>query len=91
VAVGHDPAERFLLTVSHSGRAVFSTETWERVARCYEIVYPADGRIAGIGPLEGTSIVMIESYDGGVMRLRVAGWDVAAESSVIVVSRPPQN
>jgi hypothetical protein len=91
VAVGCDAAERFLLTVSHSGRGVFSTETWERLARRHEVVYPTDGRIEGIGPLEGMSIRVIESYDGSVMRLRVAGWDVAAESSGITVSRPPHN
>ena len=31
--MGLDESGQYLLTVSHSGRAVFSTRTWERIAR----------------------------------------------------------
>jgi hypothetical protein len=33
VAMRFDPSGEYLLRVSHSGRGVFSTRTWERVAR----------------------------------------------------------
>ena len=91
MAIGCDPTGRFLLTVSHSGRGVFSTETWERVARSYEVTYPVSGACAGIGPIAGMSIPVLESYDGSVMRLRVREFDVTAESSGIVVTRAPHN
>jgi hypothetical protein len=87
VAIGVDRAERFLLTVSHSGRGVFSTGTWERVARCREVVYPADGWCTGIGPLAGVRVRVVESYDGRPMRLTVAGWDVVADGSNFTLTR----
>jgi hypothetical protein len=60
VAVGFDPTGSYLLTVSHSGRGVFSTKTWERLARDYALAYPVDGRAIGIGPIEGLSVVVAE-------------------------------
>jgi hypothetical protein len=33
VAMGFDNTGKYLLTVSHSGRGVFVTETWKPVAR----------------------------------------------------------
>ena len=69
VAVGFDAAGKFLLTVSHSGRGVFSTATWERVARDATVVYPDAGMISGIGPLDGVSVPVKEvDYDTGVLR-----------------------
>ena len=56
VAAGFDTAGKYLLTVSHSGRGVFSTATWERVARDASVIYPDAGTIAGIGPLDGISV-----------------------------------
>ena len=53
MAVGFDATGKYLLTVSHSGRGVFSTESWERVARDYELVYPEEGIALGIGPAPG--------------------------------------
>lgn len=60
VAAGFDERGEFLLTVSHSGRGVFRVGTWERVARDYQVVYPADGACAGIGPLAGQVISVTE-------------------------------
>ena len=57
--MGLDDSQEYLLTVSHSGRGVFSTRSWDRIARDYAIVYPSGGRCAGIGPLEGRSIVVV--------------------------------
>jgi len=69
VAAGFDPAGAYLLTVSHDGRGVFSTDTWERVARDSALAYPTDGRAVGIGPIEGLSIPITEiDYDTGDLR-----------------------
>ena len=60
VAMGFDPAGKFLLTVSHSGRGVFRVDTWERVARDSALAYPVDGKAEGIGPLDGQMIDVAE-------------------------------
>jgi len=62
VAMGFDASGKFLLTVSHSGRGVFSTDTWERVARDYGLSYPDGGKALGIGPLEG-QVIKVEQRD----------------------------
>jgi hypothetical protein len=56
VAMGFDPNGDYLLVVSHAGRGVFSTKTWERVARNRDFAYPASGHGIGIGPIDGVSI-----------------------------------
>ena len=58
--MGFDPTGEFLLTISHSGRGVFSTKTWERVARNYALAYPEAGIGRGIGPLEGLEVPVVE-------------------------------
>jgi hypothetical protein len=66
VAAGFDPTGAYLLTVSHAGRGVFSTETWERIARDEGIAYPENGFAVGIGPIEGLLIPVSEiDYDSG--------------------------
>jgi hypothetical protein len=60
VAVGFDQSGEYLLTISHSGRGVFSTKTWERLAREPELRYPEDGLGIGIGPIDGEMIPIIE-------------------------------
>jgi hypothetical protein len=60
VAAGFDATGGYLLTVSHSGRGVFSTKTWERLARDPVVVYPKNGLSEGIGPLSGTAIPVHE-------------------------------
>jgi hypothetical protein len=60
VAMGFDSTGKFLLTVSHSGRGVFSTDTWERVARDSKLCYPEDGKSRGIGPLDGQVIEVVK-------------------------------
>jgi hypothetical protein len=59
VAMGFDATGKFLLTVSHTGRGVFSTDTWERIARDLRLVYPENGKALGIGPLEGQRIDVV--------------------------------
>ena len=69
VAAGFDSAGEYLLTVSHSGRGVFSTATWERVARDTAHAYPEAGVAVGIGPLDGVSVPVREiDYDTGQLR-----------------------
>ena len=60
VAMGFDPSGKYLLTVSHSGRGVFSTGTWERISRDPQLAYPENGRVDGIGPIEGQVIDVME-------------------------------
>ncbi|MBI1827751.1 MAG: hypothetical protein HY287_07805 [Planctomycetes bacterium] len=60
VAVGFDSTETYLLTVTHSGRGVFSTNDWKRVARDYALAYPDEAQAIGIGPIEGQIIAVAE-------------------------------
>ena len=62
VAVGFDPTEKYLLAISHNGRGVFSTKTWERIARNPELAYPENGIGIGIGPISGARIPVVEMY-----------------------------
>jgi hypothetical protein len=69
VAAGFDPSGDYLLAVSHAGRGVFSTTTWERIARDSALAYPSDGHALGIGPIDGLSIPVTEiNYDTGALR-----------------------
>jgi hypothetical protein len=64
IAAGFDPAGKYLLAVSHSGRGVFSTATWEKVARDATPAYPENGHTQGIGPLAGVAVSVREiDYD----------------------------
>jgi hypothetical protein len=66
VAAGFDPSGRYLLTVSHAGRGVFSVGNWQRVARDSELAYPEGGHAVGIGPMEGMVVPISElNYDTG--------------------------
>ncbi len=60
VAMGFDDTGKYLLTVTHSGRGVFASDTWERVARDGETAYPEGGKAIGIGPIEGKTIPVLE-------------------------------
>jgi len=70
VAAGFDASGAYLLTISHSGRGVFSTRTWQRVARDAELAYPVNGIGVGIGPISGQAIPITEmDFDSGHMTL----------------------
>ncbi len=70
VAVGFDPSGAYLLVITHSGRGVFSTQTWERVSRSTSPAYPEEGVGIGIGPIDGPTIPVDEmNYDTGEMRV----------------------
>jgi hypothetical protein len=88
VAVGFDASGAYLLTISHSGRGVFSTTTWERVARNPGLAYPKDGKGVGIGPIEGQEIPVVEfDSTSGIVEARSADGRIIlrCESSGIVV------
>ena len=90
VAVGFDATGHYLLTVSHSGRGVFRTADWVRVARDSTLAYPKDGTAVGIGPIEGMTIPVAEldsDHDvslrspTGLLTLRCASDGIVIESS----------
>ena len=90
VAMGFDPSGSYLLVVSHSGRGVFSVESWTRVARDATTLYPSRGVIEGIGPLAGLEIAVHER-DGveEVIRLRSPRGDLellGEEDSIAIKS-----
>lgn len=60
VAMGFDATGTFLLTVTHSGRGVFTAGNWERVARDPKLAYPDAGKAIGIGPIDGQVIEVQE-------------------------------
>ena len=60
VAIGFDATGQFLLTVTHSGRGVFSVGSWQRIARDTSPAYPENGKAIGIGPLQGQVIPVAE-------------------------------
>ena len=60
VAAGFDPTGKFLLTISHDGRGLFTVGSWERVARDPQLAYPEGGVAIGIGPIEGMRIPVTE-------------------------------
>jgi hypothetical protein len=70
VAVGFDASESYLLTITLSGRGVFSTRTWERLARDTALAYRSDGVGIGIGPINGQIIPITEmNYAIGEVRV----------------------
>ena len=88
VTAGFDPGGKYLLTISHFGRGVFSTESWLRVARDYGLAYPENGNGVGIGPIEGQVIPVTEmDYASGTMQLQSPDGRIRlkCESSEIVV------
>jgi hypothetical protein len=91
VAVGFDPCVEYLLVITHSGRGVFSTRTWERIARSTELAYPEGGVGVGIGPIGGQAIpVTVMDYESGHMRVVSPDGRIVleCESSGIAVSAP---
>jgi len=62
VAMGFDSSGNYLLTISHSGRGVFATDTWVRVSRDDKPQYPEDGKAIGIGPIVG-EVIKVEQRD----------------------------
>jgi len=70
VAMGFDRSGEYLLTISHSGRGLFSTRTWKRLARDPALAYPTDGCGIGIGPIAGVAVEVAETnYDSEQLEL----------------------
>lgn len=69
VAAGFDSTGAYLLVISHSGRGVFATSSWERVARDSCKAYPENGQAIGIGPIEDIRISVNEKdHATGLLR-----------------------
>jgi hypothetical protein len=89
VAAGFDPTGKFLLTVSHSGRGIFSVGTWDRIARDNTQAYPSNGHAIGIGPLAGQTVAVTEKdYETGELQLRSLDgvFELAYDSGVIAIT-----
>ena len=89
IAMGFDPTGEYLLVISHSGRGVFSTKTWERVSRDTELAYPENGHGIGLGPIDGMSIEITEkNYDTDELAVTTPDGLVRLdyESGIITVS-----
>ena len=89
VAVGFDATGQFMLTISHSGRGVYDTVTWQRVARDGSLAYPSDGVAIGIGPIDVERIPITEiNYDSGTLQLRGPKGDftVSYECGIAIVA-----
>ena len=93
VAAGFDSSGHYLLTVSHSGRGVFSTDTWAKVARDSAPANPEGGRVVGIGPLAGEAIAVVEK-NYVTDRLQLVSPDgkfaIAYESGDLTITQPDQ-
>jgi hypothetical protein len=69
IAAGFDSTGSYLLTISHSGRGVYATASWELVARDTQLAYSKDGLGVGIGPIDGVQIPIKEiDYETGRLR-----------------------
>ena len=91
MAVGFDASGSYLLTISHSGRGVYRTDKWERIARDYQLAYPEDGVGTGIGPIAGLKVPITEmDYDTGKFNVVSPNGKVTleCESSGIAVKGP---
>src|SRR4051812_12593163 len=90
VAIGFDPTGRYALVISHSGRGVFDTQTWQRVARDPALAYPENGEAEGIGPLKGQRLKVSEiNYDDSTLHVVGPNGDFAmsyAEGTIDVSS-----
>jgi hypothetical protein len=89
VAMGFDATGKYLLTVTHSGRGVFTTDTWERVSRDSALAYPIDGKAVGIGPIDG-QLITVEERDERCDRIEIQSPDgrcrLVGESDGITVT-----
>src|SRR5262245_33383640 len=90
VAVGFDSSGSHLLAVTHSGRGVFDTKTWERVARDSALAYPDNGYCIGIGPIAGQAIKVAEMDSERPLEITApdGATSLYCESSGIQVTAP---
>jgi len=89
IAAGFDESGKYLLTISHSGRGVFAVGTWERLARDSEPAYPSGGRVAGIGPINGQLIQVVEkNFQTDELRLTApdGAFSLIYQSGVVEIS-----
>ena len=87
VALAFAGADHYLLVVTHSGRGVFDLDSGECVARDRTVLYPQEGSIAGLGPLQGEPITVAEYNfeDDLVLESENGRYRVVGDSSFLVV------
>ena len=90
VTAGFDQSGRFLLTVSHDGRGVFDTSSWERVARDRNLAYPENGYAIGIGPISDLRIPVAERKDSAELEFRCPDGSLFYYSEGTVTIDPPK-
>ena len=90
--VGFSANDRFLLTLTHSGRGVFECWTGQRVARDalddWSYFDEASGIALGIGPIAGERIQVGGLMSGRQLMHEAAGWQVTASEAGVVVQQP---
>jgi hypothetical protein len=87
IAVGFDVTGAYMLAISHAGRGVFSTRTWELLARDRDVAYPTDNIGLGIGPIDGQAITIAELDSDHEIRLMSpdGAFELECESSGIAL------
>ena len=91
VAAGFDPTGAYLLAVSHSGRGVFETTSWVRVARDSNLAYPKNGYAIGIGPIDGVTILVSEiDYNTGQLQFSSPDgkWSFEYDEGTLTINGP---
>ena len=90
VAAGFDASGMYLLAISHNGRGVFDTRTWQRVARDDSKAYPLAGVGLGIGPIEGQRVTVSSvDFETGTLTIQhpVENVSISYEAGMITVTR----
>ena len=78
--MGFDATAEYLLVISHAGRGLFSTTTWQRVARDTALAYPENGYGVGIGPIDGVRVPVTEmDFDTEIVSLKSPDGTISVE------------
>ncbi len=88
--MGFDVTGSYLLTVSHSGRGVFSVGRWELLARDRTISCLVEGEAVGIGRVKGV-VIRVVQRDENKERIKIESpddkYELIGESDGIEVLR----
>ena len=91
VALTFDENEQYLFVCSHSGRGIYDLATGERISRDYEVIYPQNGSIDGIGPLNRINLQVSEyDFENQLIVLSPSGkYRALGESDNIIIEERP--
>jgi hypothetical protein len=80
VAMGFACDGEYLLVIGHNGRGVYSTRTWDRVARDHAAAYPENGYGIGIGPIANVRVPVAEmNFSTETVLAKSPGGDIVVE------------